>query len=268
MTKAGHVRATMRDKFRQINAFLNIIQETHAIEKLTNFPLHVIDCGCGNAHLTFAVYHYLNHVLQRPTKIIGIDRKADLLEKRNEHAKQLGWTGLTFEQADIIEYQPIQSPDIVLALHACDTATDEALAQAINWDSRMIFSVPCCHHHLQAQFIHDNRQTKKVFKNLSCLATKALLRHGILRERLGDILTDTFRSLILQKHGYQTNVIEFISSEHTAKNIMIRAVKTSPSPNPLRSLGGQMGGNSKRGEEEYEALKSIWQVTPYLEELL
>jgi hypothetical protein len=135
----------------------------------------------------------------------------------------------------------------VLALHACDTATDESLAQAIRWGSRYIFSVPCCHHHLQAQL----PGVGQAFSS----SQKPVLRHGILKERLGDILTDAFRALILRIMGYRSDVVEFISSEHTDKNLMIRAVKT-PAPAPSHFL------------REYEAMKAEWGVTPYLEKLV
>lgn len=241
MTKAGQVKADRRDKFRQINEFLKLVSQT-IDEKALEPPVKIIDCGCGNAYLTFAIYHYFNHTLGLPTRMIGVDVKKDLLKRRAEQAQALGWRDLTFQAAKIIDFQPAVSPDIVLALHACDTATDEALAQAIKWQSKFIFSVPCCHHHLQGQL-----QAQPPFE--------PVFRHGILKEQLGDILTDSFRALILRLMGYRTDVFTFVSVEHTAKNLMIRAVKTvSPGDSSF--------------VQEYEALKSFWKVTPYLETLL
>lgn len=247
MTADGKIRAKMHDKFWQINRFLQLISQTTELDRLTGSPLHVIDCGCGSAQLTFATYHYLANVLNRPAQLTGIDVRDELLQKQTQLAAELGWADdVTFEASAIIDYTPPQSPDIVLALHACDTATDEALAQAIRWESRLIFSVPCCHHHLQTQLptLED-----------AAPAHRPILRQGILKERLGDVLTDSFRALILRILGYRTDVVEFISSEHTARNLMIRAVKTA-SPGEQQFV------------DEYNALKAAWGVTPYLETLL
>ncbi|MCP5100952.1 MAG: methyltransferase, partial [Chloroflexi bacterium] len=194
MTKEGKVRANRQGKFRQINEFLKLVLESGELEKLDVSPLHIVDCGCGNAYLTFAVFYYLNHVLKRPATMVGIDVTKPLLERRTQQTQELGWDGLTFQHSTIIDFQPATRPDVVLALHACDTATDETLAQAIKWQSDMIFCAPCCHHHLQQQM------TRKAGPDLFA----PILRHGSLKERLGDILTDGFRSLILQIMGYRT----------------------------------------------------------------
>jgi SAM-dependent methyltransferase len=245
MNREGKVRPRMRRKFRQINEFLRLMTETGELKKFDHVPLKVVDCGCGNAYLTFAAYHYLNHILGLPTELTGIDVRDDLLKQQSQQSRELGWAGLTFQPASIIDFQPATPPDIVLALHACDTATDEALAQGIKWQSQMILSAPCCHHHLQQQL---NRQpAPEVFE--------PVMHHGILKERLGDILTDTLRALILRILGYRAEVIEFISTEHTDKNLMIRAVKT------------EQAGSAK-AIQEYQELKLFWQVRPYLEELL
>ena len=247
MTADGRVRVKMQDKFQQINRFLQLIQQSINPKHLQNNPLRVVDCGCGSAYLTFAAYHYLSYILKRPTQMTGIDLKSDLLRRRSEQAQKLGWEGLRFEAVRIIDYLPPSPPDITLALHACDTATDESLAQAIKWGSKYIFSVPCCHHHLQAQL--------PTVGQANSLSHKPILRHGILKERLGDILTDAFRALILRVMGYRSEVVEFISSEHTDKNLMIRAVKTAR-PGQAQFL------------REYKAMKAEWGVTPYLETLL
>jgi hypothetical protein len=177
--------------------------------------------------------------------VIGVDTKAHLMDRHRATAAQLGWEGMSFLTARIAAFDTEDTPDIVLALHACDTATDEALARAIRWRSRLIFSAPCCHHHLQAQLAAVDAPEP----------FRPVLRHGILRERLGDILTDTFRALILRLVGYRTEVLEFVAVEHTPKNLMIRAVNTQASA-PASLIA------------EYQAMKAYWGVTPYLETLL
>ena len=245
MTSEGKVRASMQKKFRQINEFLECLAGTGELEKFYQSPLTVVDCGCGNAYLTFAVYYYLNHVLGMPTRLTGIDTNEDILKKQAEQSRALGWRDLSFQVSRIADFQPATPPDIVLALHACDTATDEALAQGIKWQSRLILSAPCCHHHLQQQITRQSAPPQFI----------PVLRHGVLKERLGDILTDTFRSLILRIAGYRTDVVEFVSTEHTGKNLMIRAIKS-----------GQVG--NPQAVQEYRALLEFWQVTPYLAQLL
>jgi SAM-dependent methyltransferase len=243
MTENGRVRANMRRKFRQINKFLELVDETADFKAAKQ--LQVADFGCGNAYLTLAIYHYLHEMLQIPTQLTGIDIKADLMARHNESAKQLGWQGVTFKAMSIEQFNPPTPPDVVLALHACDTATDDALAQGIKSGSRFIFSAPCCHHHLQAQLAQQVTPT----------TFDPVMRHGILKERLGDILTDSFRALILRIMGYRTDVIEFIATEHTPRNLMIRAVKTTE-PGDAKFM------------QEYEVLKDFWQVTPFLETLI
>lgn len=247
MTQSGQIKASRQRKFRQINEFLRLIEQTGQLDEFNasaTDPLQVVDLGCGSADLTFATYHYLSHILGLPVQMTGVDVKADLLKKHARTVEALGWPHLNFEAARIIDFEPARPPAIVLALHACDTATDEALAQGIRWQSKLILSAPCCHHHLQRQLQEQSPPSP----------FGPVLRQGILKERLGDILTDTFRALILQIAGYQTDVVEFVSSEHTAKNLLIRAVKT------------RKPGNSKI-IEEYKALKELWGVTPYLEGL-
>ncbi|MDF1512484.1 MAG: SAM-dependent methyltransferase [Anaerolineae bacterium] len=245
LSAQGKIKSSMRRKYRQINEFLRLIVETHALEKITHSPLNIIDFGCGSAHLTFAVYHYFNHILHMPARVMGVDIKADLMEKQKRLTAKLGWQGIEFQTTSIIGFKPEVSPDIVMALHACDTATDEALAQAVRWNSYMIFSAPCCHHNLQEQL--DKQATPQIFT--------PVLRHGILKERLGDVLTDTFRAQLLRVMGYRTDVIEFVSAEHTDKNLMIRGVKTITVRDPQIAA-------------EYRDLKTYWGVQPYLEHLL
>ncbi len=248
-TPDGRIRASKQRKFRQINEFLRLVVEAGALPGPGPLdeqePIRIVDCGCGSADLTFAVYHYLNHIYKYPAKAVGIDVKADLVAKQNAIAAELGWDDLRFEVSRIIDYQPAENPDMVLALHACDTATDEALAQAVRWGARMIFSAPCCHHDLQAQMAEQ--EMPPVFQ--------PVLRHGILKERVGDVLTDSFRAQILRIFGYATDVVQFISPEHTAKNLMIRGIKTAVPGDPQMIA-------------EYRALVDFWQVRPYLAQLL
>ena len=245
MTQEGKIKADRQSKFRQINEFLRLVQQAGELEKFNNSPLHVVDCGCGNAYLTFAFYDYLHNVLNIPTHMTGIDVNGELLKRLAEKSLSVGWSNLAFQTTSIIDFKPARAPDIVLALHACDTATDEALAQGIRWQSKLIVSVPCCQHDLQEQL--DHQPSHDAFRPIE--------RHGILKERLGDILTDAFRALILRIMGYQTDVVQFVSSEHTAKNLMIRAVKS------LRVGDPQF-------VQEYKDVKDFWKVTPYLEQLL
>lgn len=246
MTAGGRVRADQRRKFRQINEFLRLLDDTGLVESPPDRPLHVVDLGCGNAALTFATYYYLTELKHRPAIMTGVDIKPHLIDKHQATAQRLGWDGLSFELGDIAAFAPEPCPDIVLALHACDTATDDALAQGVRWGSRLILSAPCCHHHLQAQLAAT--ATPPAFD--------AVLRHGILRERLGDTLTDAFRAQVLQILGYRTDVIEFVPVEHTPKNLMIRAIY-----DPARA-------QSEAAAHAYAALQAYWSVTPYLAQQL
>lgn len=245
MTGDGRVKADMRSKLRQINQFLALVDATGALEKFRGGSVRVVDAGCGNAYLTFALYHYLTHILGAETQLTGIDVRDDLMARHGKRATALGWDGMRFEPSAIIDYQPEVPPQIVVALHACDTATDEAIAQGIAWGSEVILCAPCCHHHLQAQLA--NQPTPTPFA--------PLMRHNIVFERFGDLLTDSFRALILRMMGYRTDVVQFVSSEHTPRDLMIRAVKTT-TPGDAKFVA------------EYDALKSFWGVTPYLETLL
>jgi SAM-dependent methyltransferase len=243
-TASGRIRASKRRKFRQIHEFLRLITETDELAQVES-PVRIVDCGCGSADLTFAIFHYLSHELERAVEAVGIDVKEELLAKQNQLARDLGWRDLRFEASRIIDYTPPWRPDVVLALHACDTATDEALAQAVRWDARLIFSAPCCHHDLQAQL--EALPTPEIFE--------PVVRHGILKERIGDVLTDSFRAQILRILGYRTDIVEFISPEHTDKNLMIRAVKTA-APGDAQFIAA------------YRDLIDFWGVTPYLARLL
>lgn len=245
MGEHGKIKADMYGKFRQIQEFIKLISQTGALDHLTASPLRVVDAGCGNAYLTFAFYYYLHDHLRRATSMIGIDSRSEPLERHREKVAQLGWADLLFQTSAIIDFDPAVAPEVMLALHACDTATDEALARGIQWHSHLLVSVPCCHHHLQLQL--EQQPFAAPFG--------PVLQHSILKERLGDILTDSFRVLILQVMGYQADIVQFVSSEHTAKNVMIRAVKSRQPGNP-------------QAVQEYKELKAFWNITPYLEQLL
>jgi SAM-dependent methyltransferase len=245
MTKDGKIKADMQRKHKQINEFIRLVDETDSFDGFDGKPVHVVDFGCGNAYLTFAIYYYLHDILNLDAYVVGVDLKADLIERHKEKAKLLGWNQLTFQIGHISDYQPESIPDVVVALHACDTATDDALAQGIKWNSKLIVCAPCCQHELQVQLSNITPPTSLL----------PVLNHGILFERMGDILTDSFRAAILRIMGYRTDVTQFVPMEHTAKNLMIRSVKTS-------SLG------NIRWVEEYRNLKAFWHVTPYLENLL
>jgi len=246
LTKDGRIKADMQRKYTQINEFLRLVNESDTLETFAGKPVHVVDFGCGNAYLTFAVYYYLHEILKLDAHVTGVDIKADLIERHQEKARKLGWSQLSFKVGTIGDFVPDSTPDIVVALHACDTATDDALAKGIRWESKVIVCAPCCQHDLQVQMVQVPAPTPLA----------SVLSHGILFERMGDILTDTFRATLLRIMGYRTDVTQFVPIEHTAKNLMIRSVKVSPA------------GKNPRWVEEYKNLKSFWQVTPYLENLL
>lgn len=239
----GAVRPAMTAKFRQVDEFLR------SVDALVREPpgdrISIVDFGCGSAALTFALYHYFTEVRGIDVTLTGVDRDAALLEKSARLAESLGWSGLRFQDAAIDAYEPDSPPDLVVSLHACDTATDDALGRAVGWDARWILAVPCCHHHLQAQL----RRT--AFPP----DVRLLRRHGILFERLGDLLTDGFRAALLRLCGYDAEVYEFVEPEHSAKNVMLRARRQGgPRPASLRAA--------------YEQMKEAWQVEPYLEHLV
>lgn len=245
MTDDGRIKANQRDKFRQINEFLRLLSETGVLTEFEPTPIHAVDFGCGSAALTFALYHYLNHSLQLPAHVTGVDIKQHLIERHQQTAQKLGWDNAYFEHTTIQEYQPDTPPNIVVALHACDTATDDAIAQGIRWNSKIIVCAPCCHHDLQAQL--EAQTTPAPFT--------PVLRYGLFHERIGDVLTDSFRTLILRMRGYRVDVVQFVPAEHTPKNLMIRAVKVAEQ-------------GSEETQREYAELQQYWQVTPYLQRIL
>ncbi len=241
----GRVKADRWDKFRQVNEFLRLLAQTIDASAEPFHPRYIVDLGCGNAYLTFAVYHYFTNVLHQSVEMVGVDARDEPLRRHRAKAAELGWGGLSFEGAAIADFEPLQAPELVLSLHACDTATDDAIARAIRWKSRYVLSVPCCHHELQQQ----------LRRRADATPLRPVYRYGALAERLGDELTDTFRALILRMFGYRCDVVQFVSSEHTAKNLMIRGTRAGRVADPLVV-------------EEYLGLKDFLGVTPYLERLL
>jgi SAM-dependent methyltransferase len=241
MGEDGEVLPTMQGKFRQMNEFLRVVDQTVVGQDWLSPPLRIVDCGCGKAYLTFAACHYLNDIQGIPTQVAGVDANAELIGEVRALAEPLQWEGLEFHVSAIKDFTPEWEPDVMLSLHACDTATDEALARGIQWGSRVILAAPCCQHELHEQ--------------LQAPLFTPVQRHGILRERLADILTDAFRALALRIMGYRASVIEFVDPEATAKNLMIRAE------------GGLPEGDGAF-VREYRTLKQFWKVTPAIEELL
>ncbi len=248
-TPEGRVRPGMRAKFTQINEFLK--QLSHALaetdlEKLGR-ELLILDCGCGSSYLTLAAHHYLNAVRDIPARLLGVDVNDDLIRKSTEKGHTLNADGLTFVAGRIGQLDV--RPDVVFALHACDTATDDALAQAIRATATLVLCVPCCHSHLNKQLRAEPRADENLSRPAAVL--QPVFRHAILRERTADILTDTFRSLALRVTGYKTDVVEFVGTEHTPRNLMIRAIRA--------------GRRDTHAVREYEELKRFLGVTPYLE---
>lgn len=245
MTEDGRIKADMQRKFKQVNEFLRLVEETGSLPIQRGEAVRVVDFGCGSGHLTFAMYFYLRELLHLDAHVTGVDIKHELMDQLQAKSEALGWSQLKFQTGYISDYESGVHPDVVLALHACDTATDDALAKGIEWGSKLIVCAPCCQHELQEQMARVEMPEPLA----------PIFQHGIFFERMGDILTDTFRASILRIMGYRTDVTEFVPIEHTGKNLMIRAVKTSQPGNPRRV-------------EEYRDLKAFWKLTPYLEKLL
>ena len=240
----GAMKPSMHAKYRQVNEFLrhlDAVLDELPPGKDRDRPLSVVDCGCGKAYLSFAAKAYLEAVRGVAVELAGVDRNKDVIASCRRTAETLGWTepGAAFHTGDIASFRPRRPPDVVLSLHACDTATDEALAFGVERGARAIVSAPCSQHELQKTLDPQLRPHR------------ALLRNGILRERLADLLTDAFRAQILRVMGYRASVVEFVDPEATARNVLIRAVRVSR-PGTGTALA------------DYEDLRSAWGVTPWL----
>ena len=211
MTAEGVIVRQKYDKYRQINRFLEFIEDILP-ELDKSREQTIIDFGCGKSYLTFAMYYYLKVLKGYDIRVIGLDLKQDVITKCNELKDRYGYDKLNFYIGDIASYSDVDAVDMVVTLHACDTATDYALAKAVKWGAKVILSVPCCQH--EANKVIDNDVMQPVFK------------YGILKERMAAIYTDAVRAGLLEEQGYQTQILEFIDMEHTPKNLLIRAVKT------------------------------------------
>ena len=209
-TKEGKIVHSRYDKFRQINRFLEFIQDI-----VENLPkgreLTIVDFGCGKSYLTFAMYHYLKVMKGFDIRVIGLDLKEDVIAYCNELKDNYGYDKMSFTTGDIASYTGVDAVDMVVTLHACDTATDYALEKAVKWGASVILSVPCCQHELNYQMKNEE--------------LSAVLKYGLLKERIAALVTDGLRAEMLEQCGYDTQVLEFIDMEHTPKNILIRAVK-------------------------------------------
>ncbi|MDB5055191.1 MAG: SAM-dependent methyltransferase, partial [Bacilli bacterium] len=210
MNAQGKVLAAKYDKFRQINRFLEMIDDITPYLSRTR-RLKIIDFGCGKSYLTFALYHYLVHMQKLDVQMIGLDLKADVIAHCSQLAQKLGFKHLQFQVGDINRYNEAEQVDMVVTLHACDTATDAALEKAVRWGADVILSVPCCQHELFGQVQNS--------------LLSPMLKHGIIKERFAALATDSLRTQLLELVGYKTQIIEFIDMEHTPKNLLIRAVK-------------------------------------------
>lgn len=232
MTSAGRVKANRYNKFRQINRFLEFIDDVYA-SLPADGPLRVVDFGCGKSYLTFAIHHYLDVIRSRDVQITGLDRNPEVIRDCRSVAERLELDGLEFFEGDIVGHTADGPVDLAVSLHACDTATDDALARAVQWGARVILSVPCCQHEVADQ--------------LECSDLSLMTRHGILKERLAAMATDALRAAVLEVVGYRADVIEFIDMEHTAKNLLIRAVR--------RDASAEADARSVAAREEFNALK-------------
>ena len=252
--ETGRIKPSRQGKFRQVEEFVRllapVIDDALTAGRLSPptpaRPLQVVDLGCGNAYLTFAAFQVLTGQLGLPVQMTGVDVKRQARERNTGIAAKLGWDGqLRFVEGTIASARLDEPPDVVLALHACDTATDDALARAVRWRAPLVFAAPCCHHDLQSQLRRSSPPSPY----------DLLTRQPILRERFADVLTDAVRAALLRLLGYRVDAVEFVASEHTPRNVLLRAVRT-----------GAPAGDELR--QKYAELTSAWSVAPALHRLL
>lgn len=255
-TADGQIKPGRRAKFRQVQDFIAALDPTLADldegrervpqELTAERPLRIVDLGCGNAYLTFAAFHYLSSVKRLPVHAVGVDQRRSARAHNQDVAERLGIAqSFEFIDSPIGAVELGNSPDVVIALHACDTATDDALARAVTWRAPVVLAAPCCHHDVQQQLSGQSAPPPY----------ELLTRHGILRERFGDVLTDALRAAVLRMVGYRVDVVEFVDAEHTPRNTLIRAVRTGAAPEPAAVAA-------------YFQLVQDWQVTPALADRL
>jgi SAM-dependent methyltransferase len=239
MTPDGKVRKSHYDKFRQVNRFLELVDDVVPSLRPEG-TVRVVDFGCGKSYLTFAIHHLLTELRGRQVEIVGLDLKEDVIAACASFAHRSGAAGLRFERGDIGSFEATDRIDLVVSLHACDTATDEALAQAVRWQADAILAVPCCQ--------------KEAYRQLESQLLAPLLQHGLAKERFAALVTDTLRAQLLELAGYRSQLVEFVALEHTAKNVLIRAVKGRPAGAEVR--------------RSYEELRDSLGLEPTLERLL
>ena len=245
MNEQGKIIHARYDKFRQINRFLEFIEDI--LPRLSrDREITILDFGCGKSYLTFAMYYYLKQVQGREIQVTGLDLKRDVIEHCNALAEKLQYTDLHFEYGDIQNYEGETAVDMVVSLHACDKATDYALEKAVKWGASVILAVPCCQHEL-------NRQIK-------CDTLEPVFRYGVIKERMAALITDALRADMLEQQGYSTQILEFIDMEHTPKNLLIRAVKD----NRMKKRGASDGA----GEAAVQRVTEFLNVAPTLGKLL
>lgn len=221
-TKEGKIVRSNYDKFRQINRYLEFIADIMPILP-EDRCINIIDFGCGKSYLTFALYYYMKILCKRDVRVIGLDLKEKVIEDCNALAVRYGYDNLKFVTGDVSTYTGEGNVDMVVTLHACDTATDYAIEKAVNWGAKVIFTVPCCQHEVNKQIENEQLQP--------------LLKYGLIKERISALITDAIRANLLEEQGYQVQVMEFIDMEHTPKNILIRAVKEKDSREKNTGIG-------------------------------